>query len=151
MPCQGPSRPSLDGHTVLWPWEERHGRSVARVWHGMASVNQTRPHCVNLMGKTHSKPLAAWHGRGTAWARHGNGMLCVNRPLGIQFSAFLLEAPYFWKEEPVVTGISRQTVYRFLVIVSCVCEVNSENTQQVLEGTQNPLFLVTRFDSGYML
>jgi hypothetical protein len=22
------------------------------------------------MGKTHSKPLAARHGRGTAWARH---------------------------------------------------------------------------------
>jgi len=38
--------------------------------HGMASVNQTRPHCVNQMGKTHSKPLPAWHGRGTAWARH---------------------------------------------------------------------------------
>jgi len=36
----------------------------------MASVNQTWPHCVNQMGKTHSKPLAAWHGRGTAWARH---------------------------------------------------------------------------------
>jgi hypothetical protein len=36
----------------------------------MASVNQTRPHCVNQMGKTHSKPLAARHGRGTAWARH---------------------------------------------------------------------------------
>ena len=33
---------------------------------GMASVNQTRPHCVNQMGKTHSKPLAAQHGRGTA-------------------------------------------------------------------------------------
>jgi len=33
------------------------------------------------MGKTHSKPLAARHGRGTAWARHGHGMLCVNRPL----------------------------------------------------------------------
>jgi len=32
------------------------------------------------MGKTHSKPLAARRGRGTAWARHGNGMLCVNRP-----------------------------------------------------------------------
>ena len=41
----------------------RHGR-------GMASVNQTRPHCVNQMGKTHSKPLAARHGRGTIWARH---------------------------------------------------------------------------------
>jgi len=41
---------------------ERHG-------HGTASVNQTRPHCVNQMGKTHSKPLAA---------RHGHEMLCVN-------------------------------------------------------------------------
>ena len=47
----------------------------------MVSVNQTRPHCVNQMGKTHSKPLAARHGRGTAWARHRHGMLCVNRPL----------------------------------------------------------------------
>ena len=36
----------------------------------MASVNQTRPHCVNQMGKTRSKPLAARHGRGTACARH---------------------------------------------------------------------------------
>jgi hypothetical protein len=37
---------------------------MVRAWHGrgMASVNQ--------MGKTHSKPLAARHGRGTAWARH---------------------------------------------------------------------------------
>jgi len=33
-------------------------------------VNQTRPHCVNQMGKTHSKLLAARHGRGTAWARY---------------------------------------------------------------------------------
>ena len=36
----------------------------------MASVNHTWPHCVNQMGKTHSKPLAARHGRETAWARH---------------------------------------------------------------------------------
>jgi hypothetical protein len=36
----------------------------------MACVNQTRPHCVNQMGKTHSNPLASRHGRGTAWARH---------------------------------------------------------------------------------
>ena len=49
---------------------------------GMASVNQKRPHCVNQMGKTHSKPLAARHGRGTAWGGGclGNGMLRVNRP-----------------------------------------------------------------------
>jgi hypothetical protein len=49
----------------------------ARHGHGMASVNQTRPHCVTQMGKTHSKPLAAWHGMGTAWTRH----VCVDRPL----------------------------------------------------------------------
>jgi hypothetical protein len=42
-----------------------------RVWFiKMWSVNQTRPHYVNQMGKTHSKPLAARHGRGTAWERH---------------------------------------------------------------------------------
>jgi hypothetical protein len=36
---------------------QRHGR-------GMACVNQTRPHCVNQMRTTQSKPLAARHGRG---------------------------------------------------------------------------------------
>jgi hypothetical protein len=45
-------------------------RRTAWSEHGMASVNQTQPQCVNQMGKTHSKPLAARHGRGTAWARH---------------------------------------------------------------------------------
>ena len=74
----------LQGHSIARP--SRDGRAVAlkrtaRSEHGMASVNQTRPHFVNQMGKTHSKPLAARHGRGTAWARHGHGMLCVNRPL----------------------------------------------------------------------
>ena len=56
---------------VLCRGLEKNG--MVRTWHGrgMASVNQTRPHCVNQMGKTHSKPLAA---------RHGRGMLCVNRP-----------------------------------------------------------------------
>jgi hypothetical protein len=55
-------------------------RRTAWSEHGMASVNQTRPHYVNQMGKTHSKPLAARHGKGKAWARRGHGMLCVNRP-----------------------------------------------------------------------
>jgi hypothetical protein len=66
---------------VLCRGLEKNG--MVRAWHGrgMASVNQTRPHCVNQMEKTHSKPLAARHGRRTAWARHGHGMLCVNRPL----------------------------------------------------------------------
>ena len=51
-------------------WSE-HGMDMAWHGHGMACVNQRRPHCVNQMGKTQSKPLAA---------RHGCGMLCVNRP-----------------------------------------------------------------------
>ena len=49
---------------------EKNGMVGAWHGHGTASVNQTRPHCVNQIGKTHSKPLAARHGRGTAWARH---------------------------------------------------------------------------------
>ena len=87
MPCSDhvvilkvTARPALDGRAVLWPCEERHGRSMAWAWHGMASVNQTRSHCVNQMRKTHSKPSAARHVTGKAWAKHGNGMLCVNRP-----------------------------------------------------------------------
>jgi hypothetical protein len=39
---------------------ERHGR-------GMACVNQTRPHCLNQVEKTKSKPLAERPGR----ERHG--------------------------------------------------------------------------------
>jgi hypothetical protein len=56
---------------------------MVRAWHGMESVNQTQSHSINQIRKTHSKPIAARHGRGNAWARHGHGMLCVNRPLGI--------------------------------------------------------------------
>jgi hypothetical protein len=42
---------------------EKNGMVGAWHRHGMASVNQTQPHCVNQMGHTKSKPLAAWHGR----------------------------------------------------------------------------------------
>ena len=65
---------------VLYCGLQKNG--MAGAWHGhcMASVKQTRPHCVNQMRKTHSKPLAARHGRGTTWVRHGHGMLCVNQP-----------------------------------------------------------------------
>jgi hypothetical protein len=43
---------------------EKNG--MVRAWQGrsMASVNQTRQHCVNQMGKTHFKTLAAWQGNG---------------------------------------------------------------------------------------
>jgi hypothetical protein len=57
----------------------RHGRGIVRARHGcgMSNVHQTRPHCVNQMGKTQSKPLAARQGRRTAWARNENGIVCV--------------------------------------------------------------------------
>jgi hypothetical protein len=60
---------------------------MVRAWHGrgMANMNQTRPHCVNQMGKTHSKTLAARHGRGTAWARHAmckSALMQPSQPLG---------------------------------------------------------------------
>jgi hypothetical protein len=47
----------------------QNGMIVA--WHGrgMACVNQKRPHYVNQMGTTQSKPVAAWE-----------GMVCVNLP-----------------------------------------------------------------------
>jgi hypothetical protein len=55
---------------VLCHGHEKNGMVGAGHGRGMANVNQTWPHCVNQMGKTHSNPLAARHGRGTAWARH---------------------------------------------------------------------------------
>jgi len=52
-------------------------KAWAQHGHGMTSVNQTQLHCVNQMGKTYSKPLAAWCGRGMAWARHA---MCETAP-----------------------------------------------------------------------
>jgi hypothetical protein len=40
----------------------QNGIFVAWQGNGMACVYQTRPHCVNQMGKTQSKPLAERHG-----------------------------------------------------------------------------------------
>jgi len=54
----------------------------------MASVNQTRPHCVNQMGKTYSKPLAARHGRGTACARHAMCESAFRGPLFFIYNSF---------------------------------------------------------------
>jgi hypothetical protein len=57
MPCCAVALRSRFHNGVVVEW---HGR-------GMACVNQTRPHCVNKMGKTQTKPLAARYGR----ERHG--------------------------------------------------------------------------------
>jgi hypothetical protein len=62
MPCHAMPRCAV-------ALRSRIQNSMVVVWHGrgMACVNQTRPHCVNQMGKTQFKPLRARHGRGTAW------------------------------------------------------------------------------------
>ena len=76
MPCsvhavllKATAQHSLLSTSVLCCGLEKNG--IVGEWHGdgIASVNQTWPHCVTQMGKTHSKPLAARHGRGTAWER----------------------------------------------------------------------------------
>jgi len=53
------------------------------------------------MGKTHSKPLAARHGRGTAWARHA---MCE--------SAFIPRGSWYrrWSEQAVITDKKNVTM-----------------------------------------
>ena len=77
MPCSGHAvlvkATAQHGHrekAVLCRGLEKNAMVGACHGHGMASVNQIRPQCVNQMGKTHSKTLAARHDRGTAWERH---------------------------------------------------------------------------------
>jgi len=50
---------------------EKNGMVGAWHGHGMASVKQTRSHCLNQIGKTHSKSLS-----GTAWQGNGMGAAC---------------------------------------------------------------------------
>jgi hypothetical protein len=51
---------------------EQHGCGMARAWHGrgMVFMNQIQPYCVNQMGKTLPKLLAARHGNGSGEAWH---------------------------------------------------------------------------------
>jgi hypothetical protein len=62
-------------HESVISLSERHIRGMAgyRQGNGMVCLNQTRPHCINQIEKTQSKPLAERHGRGTAGERQGNG------------------------------------------------------------------------------
>jgi hypothetical protein len=77
MPCHAHAAPMPRCAVALRSCFQ-NGMVVALHGRGMACVNQTRPHCVNQMGNTQSKAFLARHGRGTAWARHGNSMVCVN-------------------------------------------------------------------------
>jgi hypothetical protein len=60
---------------------KRHGN-------GMVCMHQTRPHCVNQMGKTQSKALAERHGRGTAGEQQGNSRGTAGERHGACESAF---------------------------------------------------------------
>ena len=53
-------------HALLWSWQERHGWSMAWAWHSKCESDTVD--CVNQVGKTHSKHLAARHGRGMGTA-----------------------------------------------------------------------------------
>ena len=48
--------------------------------------------------------INARHGRGTAWARHGHGMLCVNPPLGVQNAIRM-------RRIVVICGLSGSTIF----------------------------------------
>ena len=89
LPCHAPTMPffSRPRHNMAVSRRpycavalRRRARSDHGMGNGMACVNQIRPHCVNQMGKTHSKPSAD----GTAGERHGRGMgtacYMMNRP-----------------------------------------------------------------------
>ena len=55
-----------------------------RLPHGLS--RRTRP-CRSMAGAPHGMcELTAWHGRVTAWARHGHDMLCVNRPYEVMLT-----------------------------------------------------------------
>jgi hypothetical protein len=73
----------------------QNGTVVTKHGRGMTCVNQTRPHCVNQMVKTQSKPLAARHGRGTAWTRHGMCEVAFSR-LTPQSPSHTMDAQYFF-------------------------------------------------------
>jgi hypothetical protein len=61
-------------HDPTMALRSRFQKGVFVAWqeNGMVCMNQTRPRCVNQMGKTQSKALEE---------RHGNRMVCVNPPL----------------------------------------------------------------------
>ena len=111
-PCHAPTMPffSRPQHgrlstAVLCCGLEKNGMVGAWHGHGMAHVIQTRPHCVNQMGKTHSKPLAARHDRGTTWARHA---MCE--------SALTVEFEFDW----CLDGVTPAVFHRYVSVFSLV-------------------------------
>jgi hypothetical protein len=96
-----------------------------------ACVNQTRPHCVNKTGNTHSKPLAAQHGRGTAWAPHA---MCELALRGLLSRVFV----------PQQCGLTLSNL--------CILEFKYVNTTCTDDGHkteyQNKLYAIDHKDKG---
>ena len=98
---------------------EKNG--MVRAWHGrgMASVNQTRPHCVNQIGKTHSKPLAARHGRGTGWARYAMCESAFKGCVNVLRRDVSATAGSTWKCHQALMYKNRCIRLQFVLIVDC--------------------------------
>jgi hypothetical protein len=54
----------------------QNGMIVA--WHGRGVMFESNMAALRESNGKESKPLAARHGRGTAWARHENCIICVS-------------------------------------------------------------------------
>ena len=119
---------------------EKNGMFGAWHGHGVASVNQTRPHCVNQMGKTHSKPLAARKCKGTTWARHGKGTLYVNRPLTL---------PGLW----LVFSFSLRKISLTYTVITHLCHhINRDNsTPSLFSNHINPYPTAFPYGNGMVL
>ena len=87
-----------------WPYCAVALRRTAWAEHGMASVNQTRPHCVNQMGKTHCKPLAAQHAMYESAFNLPFFMLLMTFVWDLLMN-FLQEKPKYY--ESASTGVAR--------------------------------------------
>jgi hypothetical protein len=105
---------------------ERHGNAMSRARHGMACVNQTRPHCVNKMGKTQSNPLAARHGQGMgmAWYVWISLKLLVYVPSTLIFetSALCSQSIRISYERLHKQQLFSSTAKRFVFVVEMQCD-----------------------------
>ena len=104
-PCHAPTMPFFS--------RPQHSTAVSR-----------RPHCVNQMGKTHSKLLAARHGRATAWARHA---MCESalRLIITTYKTFVsLCPPVLSHNRPNVKSYGSLI---YLILLTCVCLLRSSS------------------------
>jgi hypothetical protein len=98
MPCHAPM--SMPRCVVVLRSRSQNGMVVARHGCSMACVNQTRPYYVNQMGKTQSKPLAARHGRGTAWEWNGTCELALTDVIDLDVVCMYVLCACRWFDVP---------------------------------------------------